>query len=72
MACLNKVIVYKNIPSIGGQSMRVETEICRIKQSNLDEKLAICQIESQLGLSSMINDDCVFSAENEHQCNRRV
>lgn len=72
MACSNRVISYENIPSIGGQSTRVEIVKCRVKQSNLGEKVAMCQVESQLGLSSMLNDSCLFSAENEHKCSRRA
>lgn len=72
MACSNRVTYYEDIPSIGGQRTRVEIVKCSVKISNFDEKVAICQVETQLGLSSMLNDSCLFSAENEHECSRRL
>lgn len=72
MACSNRVIRYESIRGIGGQGTTVESVKCRIKQSSFDEKIAMCQFEAQLGLSSMVNDSCLFSTKNEHQCGRKA
>lgn len=72
MTCIHRVPTSAVATGIGGGRTTIASVKCAIKQSSPDAKIELCQIDLDLGLSSMLNDSCLFNSSNEHLCPRRA
>jgi hypothetical protein len=72
MTCIYRAIHSTILTGIGNTKAIDNDAICKVKQSNLDDKIMLCNLDAQLGLSSMLSYSCQFNNENDHLCPRRA
>lgn len=71
MPCYYRKIGQSVTPFIGGVLGHTDT-FCQLKQRDTQAQIAICSMETHLKLSSMRNDKCLFSLDNETKCPKFV